>query len=310
MTAMTNYYRWLVGSPLLTEPSVGSDALQKGALVRNFDFNHIVSTSEKPADMDDALWNEGAAASHNILALGYTPRSSIRGWLNEGYSLVSGKWDTIGHRMALLNGDISSVQFGYAGQCAIGKIAARDNALSLPFTAFPAPGDMPLGDINARASAWTAELNPAVLSCGSGAWEPDTENKCWHNTADASLLPDFVTDPDGVLANVTLTWAYPRVPSYTGQLTAVGAKGSAGVNGSIMLSRYMTNLEFAELYQFTQASDGTESAVLRFDSDSPNHALATNKSTFTMEPWRVSDSGDWLGVYYSKTGACRDGCLC
>lgn len=440
MTAMTNYYRWLVGAPALQAVSVGSDSLQKGALVRNFDFNHVVSASEKPEDMDDALWNEGAAARHNILALGYSPRGSIRGWLNEGYSLTSGKWDTVGHRMALLNADISDVQFGYAGACAIGVIAARANAPTLPFTAFPAPGDMPLGDVNARASAWTTELNPAVLSCGSGgsvvvtvtnlatgesytctqangllhpgqtlsfvqptpangtsyaedesyrvtitglgdvvnggsatvdytvtffdvrnymdavvtsctpvnysnmyitnqmdndamlrrlalvlpqeivvqtsvgrtftlpvsgAWEPDAENSCWRNAVDASLLPDFVTDPEGVLANVVLTWAYPRVPSYTGQLTAVGAKGAAGANGSMTLARYMTNLEFAELYQFTQA-DGVESAVLRFDSDSPNHSVSSNRSTFAMEPWRVSDSGEWLGVYYSKTGYWHD----
>lgn len=440
MTAMTNYYRWLVGAPELQAVSVGSESLQKGALVRHFDFNHIVSAANKPADMDDALWNEGAAARHNILALGYTPRGAIRGWLNEGYSLTSGKWDTIGHRMALLSADISDVQFGYAGDCAIGVIEARSNAPALPFTAFPAPGDMPLGDVNARASAWTTELNPAVLSCGSGgsvvvtvtnlttgesydctqangllhpgptlsfvqptpangtsyaedesyrvtitgltdvasggsaavdytvtffdvrsymdavvtsctpvnysnmyitnrmdndamlrrlalvlpqeivvqtsvgrsftlpvssAWVPDAENSCWRTTADASLLPDFVSDPDGVLQNVTLTWAYPRVPSYTGQLTAVGAKGSAGASGSITLARYMTNLEFAELYQFTQ-TDGAENAVLRFDSNSPNHSRNSNRSVFTMEPWRVSDSGDWLGVYYSETDYWND----
>ena len=169
MTAMTNYYRWLIGVPALTAPSVHSEALQKGAFVRNWDFNHSVNSANKPEDMDQALWDEGAGVWHNILAMGYTPRGAITGWLNEGYSLRTGKWDTIGHRTALLTSRYSSVQFGYSGRVAIGVIADYENTMTQPFAAFPAAGDMPLTDVSAQASAWSVELNTAVLRCGAAS---------------------------------------------------------------------------------------------------------------------------------------------
>ena len=168
MTAMTDYYRWLVGVAPLKTPSVGSDALQKGALVRNFEFNHSISDASKPADMDQDLWDEGAAVWHNILAKGYTPRGAINGYLNEGYDRKQGTWDTIGHRMALLSGNVSELQYGYADHIQIGLIAARTNTMQQPFAAFPAAGDMPLSDISARYSAWSVELNSAVLRPENG----------------------------------------------------------------------------------------------------------------------------------------------
>lgn len=65
--------------------------------------------------MSSELWEKGFECAHNILAMGYTPNGSITGWLNEGYYLnaTSGdKWDTIGHRNALLYSTSSTILFG------------------------------------------------------------------------------------------------------------------------------------------------------------------------------------------------------
>ncbi len=168
MTAMVNYYRWLIGEEPLQVVSAHSDSLQAGALVRNWEFNHSISDSSKPEDMSDELWNLGKNASHNILAWGYTPVGAITGWLNEGYSLSSQSWDTLGHRYALLAPTYSSVQFGYAGRIAIGKIAAYNNpGLTMPFTAFPAPGYMPSNILSARAAAWDIRLNTDYVRVSS-----------------------------------------------------------------------------------------------------------------------------------------------
>ena len=163
MTAMTNYYRWLVGAQPLQSASVHSDGLQAGALVRNWSWGHQVDDSKKPEDMSQELWDLGAGVWHNILAWGMTPRGAITGWLDEGYDLNSQEWDTVGHRQSLIGAEVSDLQFGYAGHIAIGVINGSKNALQAPFAAFPAPGWMPLQALSASYSAWTLELNSAAL---------------------------------------------------------------------------------------------------------------------------------------------------
>ena len=170
MNAMTNYFRWLVGVQPMTKLTENHDDLQKGALVRNWQFAHALSPSSKPADMDQALWDAGASVSHNILAMGYTPSGAIAGWLDEGYSRSTSQWDTTGHRTAILNASNSGISYGYSGSVAIGVIAGRDNTWGTnAFAAYPAPGNMPCNDIRPKTSAWSLELNPAVLSCADAS---------------------------------------------------------------------------------------------------------------------------------------------
>lgn len=159
MTNMTNYYRWLVGVDGLTAPSTNRDDLQAGALIRNYDFNHVVSSDKKPADMDTDLWNLGANASHNILAWNYTPKGAITGWLNEGYSLRTNSFDTTGHRDSLIAPSVSKLQFGYAGSIAIGEVLESKNKTDLDYVAFPVPGYMPNNILNVNSSAWEVYLN-------------------------------------------------------------------------------------------------------------------------------------------------------
>ena len=121
MEAMTNFYRYLTGAKPLLKKCVQNESLQYQALDRNFQFDHYISNSSKPDDMDDELWQKGFNLDHNILAMYATPFGSITSWMNEGYSLSNGTWDTTGHRMALISPQYSSVQFGYSGHVSIGK---------------------------------------------------------------------------------------------------------------------------------------------------------------------------------------------
>ena len=162
MTAMTNYYRWLEGvSPI--KLATGSSELQAGAVTRKWQFAHNISITNKPSDMSDEFWYKGANVYHNILALGYSPRGAITGWLDEGYNLRNSSWDTIGHRTALLSSSVSELKFGYAGSIAIGLITGSDNVTDLPYTAFPVPGYMPNNILYSQTSAWHIELNSDII---------------------------------------------------------------------------------------------------------------------------------------------------
>lgn len=160
MTAMTEFYRWLTGVKPLQAASEHSDKLQAEALVRNFEFNHTISDSSKPEDMTQEFWDYGAKDYiHTILARYSTPQNAITSWMNEGYSLSYGIWDTVGHRYALIGATVSDVQFGYAGSIAIGQEKAYDNTMENPFSAFPAPGYMPADLVRSSSSAWTIQMN-------------------------------------------------------------------------------------------------------------------------------------------------------
>lgn len=160
MEAMTNFYRYLTGAQPLKEKCVQNESLQYQALDRNFQFDHFISNNSKPEDMDDELWEKGFKLDHNILALYSTPWGSITSWMNEGYRPSIGAWDTVGHRMALITPTYSSVQFGYSGYVAIGKICERKNDnYSEPFSAFPAAGYMPNNLIDPSECVWSTYLN-------------------------------------------------------------------------------------------------------------------------------------------------------
>lgn len=163
MTAMADFYRWLVGVEPLQVSSAHSEQLQTEALIRNFEFNHSVSGSSKPEDMPQELWDLGANGVHTILARYSTPRNSITSWMNEGYSLSYG-WDTVGHRYAIIGSTVSDLQFGYAGSIAAGWEKAYENTMTFPFSAYPAPGCMPANLVHSKSAAWSIEINKEKLS--------------------------------------------------------------------------------------------------------------------------------------------------
>ena len=164
MGAMSNFYRWLVGVEEY-DTNLKSDAsMQAQAFDRNFEFNHYISYSSKPNDMDAALWDEGFECTHNILAMGYTPVGAITGWLNEGYNISGKTWDTVGHREAILAPDRDSIVFGYSGYVAIGDCIYYDGrTFANAFSAFPAAGYMPADLVNPYRSSWTVDFNTDVV---------------------------------------------------------------------------------------------------------------------------------------------------
>lgn len=164
MIAMTNFYRWLVGVKPLVSGSTNNDQLQLEALIRNYSWGHYVDNSKKPADMPDEMWTQGSKITHNILASGYTPRGVITGWLDEGYDKYSGTFDTVGHRMALIGGTVSKLNYGFSSRIAIGAINSNSNSYTQPYNAFPAPGYMPTESLSAGYSAWNIELNKQVIT--------------------------------------------------------------------------------------------------------------------------------------------------
>lgn len=169
MTAMTEFYRWLVGVKPLQAASVHSDKLQAEALVRNFEFNHSVSDSSKPEDMAQEFWDYGAKDYiHTILARYSTPQNAITSWMNEGYSYSYG-WDTVGHRYALIGAAVSDVQYGYAGSIAIGQEKAYENTMENPFSAYPAPGYMPTNLVYSSRSAWSIQIDRNRITVADGS---------------------------------------------------------------------------------------------------------------------------------------------
>ncbi len=164
MQGMTEFYRWLTGVDGLTQDCVPNESLQYQALDRNFEFNHVISQSSKPADMAQALWDQGFACNHNILAMGYTPQGSITGWMNEGYNLRNGSWDTYGHRYALIRPANVVQQFGFCGNISIGKYTQQSgHPYHEAFSAFPAAGYMPQGLVHANECGWHVDLNSTYL---------------------------------------------------------------------------------------------------------------------------------------------------
>ena len=84
MGSLMNFYRYLVGVEPAEYNHSNEAYLQAQALDRNFEFNHWISQDSRPEDMPQEIWDEGFEMNHIILAMGYTPRGSITGWLQGG----------------------------------------------------------------------------------------------------------------------------------------------------------------------------------------------------------------------------------
>ena len=165
MQEMTSFYRWLVGSQPLSAACEQTPSLQYQALDRNFEFNHTISQSSKPADMSQTLWDKGFALDHNILAWGYTPLGAVTGWMNEGYNLSTKSWGALGHRIALIHPDHIDQQFGYCGVIGIGKYDYTTSVSSRnPFYAFPSPSYNPSSSIYPTESAWSVGIDRSQVT--------------------------------------------------------------------------------------------------------------------------------------------------
>ena len=437
MLAMTNYFRWLAGSPAYSGSIESSADLQAGALVRNFEFNHSLSAKSKPADMSDELWEQGAGVPHNIIAMGYTPRGSVTGWMNEGYNTWSQSWDTIGHRHALITPYATGISYGYSGRVGIGEVLCDRNLLSCDpddvTFAFPSPGFFPNNVIEPDESVWevalaentlyadndanvtvtitnldtgkvmerstadntvktgytvvqfvqpddaeetytdryrvnikglkdaegkdaeivytvdffdVADYAPAQVSsvyndwdyvvyetmgdtdslqkiaailpkkmpvktqtgktCEAdilGSWKLDEEHHCWYAAGDPKSLPENVTDPQGLLSRIEITYTISDdYFYYFNYLTIAPAEAQSGDTVQFDVNRVFTGADISEVYRITPNGDGTYSGEQRFSSTtSPSFSEVESNHVYTKTA-APSDSGEYLSVNYENDG--------
>ena len=295
MRGMTDFYRWLVGVEPLQDPCVNSDELQAGALVRNFDFNHSVSSSNKPSDMSASLWSKGANADHNILAIGYHPRGSITGWMNEGYDAAAGAWDTLGHRYAIISATESGIQFGYAGSVAIGNVTSYDNH-EADFYAFPAPGYMPRELVYPSSSAWTLGFNAANVQVDDeSAVKVQITNKStgktFTRTASADTLNAYYDNISFVQPNDAVNGAYTGTyeVAVTG-LRSVNGDGTLG--GNVTITYTTTFADFTnEVESFVQSVGAEFSDLAIYESLKSTSNLKKIAAVLPMNVVVTADSG-------------------
>ena len=257
MTEMTNFYRWLVGSNPLTRTSKHSDALQAGALIRpNSNYGHKLTPDQKPDDVPQDIWDQGANVEHNILSWFATPRGSIENWLDEGYNASTKTFDTVGHREMLISPIVSTVDYGYANKTAIGVVGLSGTRTN-PYTAYPAPGYMPNNEISTRYSGWSIELNPSVISYNTlsditvTVTNLDTSESYDCTSANGKL------STDSIINNImpTLIFAQPEVSSY-----ATGDKYKVEVTGLKDVST-KNSAEITYTIEFFDVKDYMETTV-------------------------------------------------
>lgn len=443
MTAMANFYRWLVGVEPLSAASGHSDKLQAEALVRNFEFNHTVSDSSKPEDMSQELWDYGADDYlHTILARYSSPRSSITSWMNEGYNLSYGMWDTVGHRYALIGASVSDLQFGYSGYIAAGQEKAYENTMDNPFSAFPAPGYMPKNVVYGGSSAWSIQMNTKMLSIAdssevvvkvtkletaesyecttananlrvsgsvlsfvqpvpdsdkrytgsyrvdvegltdvatgkaavltytteffdpteytpsyvktvtadgiekyiiyeasatteylqkiayalpaevtvitengrkaqvpvTGKWVLDEENKCWTNQADATKLPEDITDREHVLERCAI---YYEISSsiYDSYNTLSVLPADPNVGDEVNLALWLTQIsaDTSAIFQLIPQEDGTYTGIKRFDSRTSEEfdkEASVDYHIYRISSCQKSDTGEYFSIFYDSSDTC------
>ncbi len=173
--AMTNFYRWLMGLNPVKENTENIESLQLSALIRNFDYNHFVDIENKPADMFDDMWNDGANCAPNILN-NSTPQRAPTSWMNEGCIIFevdeetgvlfeTEQIKTVAHRSLITSIDLEEITFAQCGNVTAGTHKKNDvlHDKTIEFVAYPCPGYMPSMLVDPQRCAWSFELNPKYL---------------------------------------------------------------------------------------------------------------------------------------------------
>ncbi len=290
MQSMTDYYRWLVGAEPLKAKCVQSPSLQYQALDRNFEFNHYISQSSKPADMSQELWDKGFDCRHNILAWNYTPQDAITGWMNEGYNKYNNEWDTLGHRFALIDPDVSEVQFGYVGNIAIGVCSSYDNDPQKEIiSAFPCPGYIPSNIINPMESCWNVIFDTDKVTADS--------EKTSVKVTDLSTKESYICTQNNYKLSASygsVAFVQPDYEAYSNNyahnylVEITGLKTPTGKDAKIQYTVKFFDISKYEVNDIklskTALTLGKDETVRLSASVSPSQAI--NKTV----SWRTSDS--------------------
>ena len=302
MEAMTNFYRYLTGAKPLLKKCVQNESLQYQALDRNFQFDHYISNSSKPDDMDDELWQKGFNLDHNILAMYATPFGSITSWMNEGYSLSNGTWDTTGHRMALISPQYSSVQFGYSGHVSIGKICeSRNTGYTEPFSAFPAAGYMPDNVVYPDECVWSTYLNKDYVKVQN----PGNVLITVKNLTTGESYICKSSDSTASISTSTIDFVQPKdatnhkyVDNYS--VTITGLKDvKTGDDATIKYEvKFFDVSQLAQSYVKSVSPEGFSKLVV-YKSMNDTESLKKIAAVLPKKVKIVADSGEYISIYYS-----------
>ena len=156
-----NYYRYLTGTPEITEIPKNNEDLQTAEVLQYLyykstnDIEHdLYNYFEKPTDMNDDFYNKGVYARHNIIST-YGYKNPIFPFFNESEFTT-----TAGHRTILLRPEVDYMEYGL-GKTVYGVARGNLNQydkMTNNFAAYPSPGYFPKQDFNGD-SDWDIYLN-------------------------------------------------------------------------------------------------------------------------------------------------------
>lgn len=165
--ALLNFIRTAANLPLLQLDEEITDYAQHGAVVLAA-IDDLTHTPPKPADMDNAFYEKGYAAtsSSNIsYNYGYSAQVSLQVGItgciedSDPYNITR-----LGHRRWFLNPELLNVGFGYAQSASrnnysVMKVFDRSGYADYDFVAYPAAGNFPTQLFDGSV-VWSVTVNP------------------------------------------------------------------------------------------------------------------------------------------------------
>ena len=160
-----NYYRYLIGVPLIEESTTNDEELQTAEVIqtlfviKNRSLTHdLVNDFPKPDDMEQSFYDLGSDPNHNIISYGRVDEPNFfffdESIFDEGYP-------ENGHRMDLLTPEIIKEDYGIGQTTIYGRNTVNRNNydnMTNAFAAYPSPGYFPKQDF-ADISDWDVFLN-------------------------------------------------------------------------------------------------------------------------------------------------------
>ena len=166
-----NYYRYLIGSPEITETPKNREDLQAATVLQRLSLNSgnglshsLYNTFPKPTDMTDEFYNMAAWADHNIIS-SYNYSAPVYPFFSESYFDY-----TSGHRTSLLSPTTYNVEWGL-GRTVYGDVFSSGSNYDLmpsAIAAYPSPGYFPKQDFSS-GSDWDIYLNANQFEALSSA---------------------------------------------------------------------------------------------------------------------------------------------
>ncbi len=162
MYSMCNYYRWLAGTKEIQgsmfQDSYGWDSMQKQAFLAHF-------PGSMPEDFPEEEWEKLKTYAYSF-AQGNTPLEGLNNLMNAKVMWGSRPYETYRGRQFILSPNISDIDMGYSGSWLVSPKEVSEvynKEDELPFYAFPSEGYMPDDLLKTDGSAWSVELNQAVI---------------------------------------------------------------------------------------------------------------------------------------------------